>query len=182
MPAPLPPELLSEILEWAVEEAEPGERRKMRNSFRLVCRNWEGSFDYWHEVNVLGPDQLGLLVECLKRGHAGNPQTRANRLVINCLTVNLAKLDFAAAQAACIDLHKLLRYAATARHLSIVADKSIFPQLEDGQNDGVAGPAREWRPTLFEAFGELEAVKNFTLCGVGESEEWPELEPGRFEK
>ena len=40
MTPPLPPELLPEALGWATEGEGPGERQKVRNSFRLVCRAW----------------------------------------------------------------------------------------------------------------------------------------------
>ncbi len=62
----LPPEVLSEILDFALLNEHPAGRQLTRNRFRLVDRDWHSSFNYWKEIDVVGlqqVDRLGLHLE-----------------------------------------------------------------------------------------------------------------------
>jgi hypothetical protein len=75
----VPPELLQEILASALLGQEPVDQQQTRNRFRLVCRDWYMSFNYWRNLSVVGSNKIGRLVDTIKSDQLGaTPQRRCS--------------------------------------------------------------------------------------------------------
>lgn len=85
MAATLPPELLNEILERATEGDRLAEQRRVKHVFRLVCREWYLSFNYWSTVEVIGLDDLFRLSRTISIVAAG----ASDPIEIKTLTIHL---------------------------------------------------------------------------------------------
>ncbi len=70
-PPALPTELLQEILALALVDQDPGDQQLTRNRFRLVCKDWYSSLDYWKNISVVGSNSVARLGSRLRADQLG---------------------------------------------------------------------------------------------------------------
>ncbi len=151
MTPPLPPELLSEILDHAVADwHERGERQSTRNAFRLVCRGWRDSFDYWRELEVEGCSQLARLTALLSETGAGSEglSTRSLRVEVSW------DVDLGTEAEVSADLVELIEQVPELQELKLVV-QSLLVDTQD---------RTELLPALVSTLCRLAQLRDFTLA------------------
>ncbi len=160
MTAPLPPELLQIIFDFALFGASPGERQSTRHAFGAVCRGWRRSVDRWKAFEVLDHVQLGRLITKMTE----DPDRAIGR------RVRALQLSFVghrrAPQARQIqrDLSTLLGLTPHVEELGITLLKSSVDELAPDEGDGVGV---DWLgPRFGLALARLTRITHFSLTGV----------------
>ncbi len=164
----LPAELLSEILALATKDQSPPERQLTRGRFRLVCKGWNTSFEYWNEVEVTGADRLSRLAVFLAEAGPAHPPGSARpgqnspRLSLRSATVDLASVSDRSPAEGREHLQAFLRLSPDLSKLDI---STRLDGLSDPFGPGVrAALARLSGMRRFAWRGERAAVED--LIGI----------------
>ncbi len=147
----LPPELLAEILERATERVEPAERQRIRNRFRLVCREWNESLDYWSEVFVGGVQVIARLKAALVEPSAAGFAERIRSVVLDRTGPNSMPEGIDSTEEDL--LWDLVACFTSAERIQLSMDGL----------GGRFGDARGVAPALVRALAQLTNVRHFTL-------------------
>lgn len=134
----LPPELLHHTLELATEGESPAEQQLVRNRFRLVCKEWYNSFDYWKRVAVVGPAAVSQLANKLLVAEWSKPTpARPGLIDIEAAHIDLRIRDMnprAVGIALTTAVVCLLRCVPLVKELDLIRDPHTVPI---GSDDGL---------------------------------------------